>query len=75
MFGMKIKFASPTPHTLFFNVLDGSISDLHTAESCKQGSYEVDIDPLAKRYQGRLQASCEKIAMDVTGEILEPLWN
>lgn len=72
---MKIKFVSPTPHTLFFSVLDGSTIGLHTAESYNQGNYEININLLTKRYQGQFQASCEKIALIVTSEILEPTWN
>lgn len=73
--GMKIKSDSPAVHTLFASVTDGCISYLHTAESHDEGGYEVDIAPLAYRYPGRLQAGCEKIALDTTSEILSKLWN
>ena len=73
--GMKIKSASPAKHTLFASVSDGCVSYLHTAESHDEGGYEVDIAPMAYRYPGRLQAGCEEIALDTTGEMLESLWN
>ena len=73
--GMKLKAASPAAHTLFASVSDGSISYLHTAESHDEGGYEVDIAPLAYRYPGRLQAGCEKIALETTFEMLEKIWN
>ena len=73
--GMKVKAASPAAHTLFASVSDGCISYLHTEESHTEGGYEVDVAPLAYRYPGRLQAGCEKIALDATSEMLERLWN
>ncbi|HAA03955.1 MAG TPA: hypothetical protein DCE18_11340 [Syntrophobacteraceae bacterium] len=72
--GMKVKADSPAAHTLFASVSDGCISYLHTAESHPEGGYEVDIAPLAYRYPGRLQAGCEKIALDTTREVLKKLW-
>jgi hypothetical protein len=71
--GMKIKAISPAKHTLFASVSDGCISYLHTAASHDKGGYEVDVAPLAYRYPGRLQASCESIALDQTSEMLETL--
>jgi neutral ceramidase len=68
--GMKVKAASPAQHTLFASVSDGCISYLHTEESHPEGGYEVDVAPLAYRYPGRLQAGCEKIALETTREIL-----
>ncbi len=73
--GMKVKSASSAEYTLFASVSDGCISYLHTAESHNEGGYEVDIAPLAYRYPGRLQASCENIALDTTAEMLERLWH
>jgi len=73
--GMKVKAASPAAHTLFASVSDGSISYLHTEESHAEGGYEVDVAPLAYRYPGRLQAGCEKIALDAAKSMLEKLWN
>jgi neutral ceramidase len=73
--GMKVKAASPAVHTLFASVSDGCISYLHTEESHLEGGYEVDVAPLAYRYPGRLQAGCEKIALDATSEMLERLWS
>jgi neutral ceramidase len=72
--GMKVKAASPAVHTLFASVSDGCISYLHTEESHPEGGYEVDVAPLAYRYPGRLQAGCEKIALDATSDMLERLW-
>ena len=72
--GMKVKSASPAKYTLFASVSDGCISYLHTAESHDEGGYEVDIAPLAYRYPGRLQASCEKLVLDATAEQMERLW-
>jgi hypothetical protein len=72
--GMKIKLASPARYTLFASVSDGCISYLHTAESHPEGGYEVDVAPLAYRYPGRLQAGCEKIALDTASELLGRLW-
>jgi hypothetical protein len=72
--GMKVKSVSPARHTLFASVSDGCISYLHTAESHDQGGYEVDVAPMAYRYPGRLQADCEKIALDKTSEMLDHLW-
>ena len=72
--GMKVKAASPAKHTLFASVSDGCISYLHTEESHPEGGYEVDVAPLAYRYPGRLQAGCEKIALDATSDMLERLW-
>ena len=72
--GMKVKADSPAAHTLFASVSDGCISYLHTAESHPEGGYEVDIAPLAYRYPGRLQAGCEKIALDATHQVLKKLW-
>jgi neutral ceramidase len=73
--GMKIKSASPAAYTLFASVSDGCISYLHTGVSHDEGGYEVDVAPLAYRYPGRLQAGCEKIALDTTTEMLERLWS
>ena len=73
--GMKVKSASPAAHTLFASVSDGCISYLHTEESHNEGGYEVDIAPLAYRYPGRLQAACERIALERTKSILEDLWS
>jgi hypothetical protein len=72
--GMKIKEVSPASQTLFASVSDGCISYLHTADSHDEGGYEVDIAPLAYRYPGRLQAGCEQIALEATGEMLGHLW-
>ncbi len=72
--GMKVKAASPTMHTLFASVSDGCISYLHTEELHPEDDYEVEVTPLAYRYPGRLQAGCEKIALDVTSEMLKRLW-
>ena len=73
--GMKVKAGSPAKNTLFASISDGCISYLHTEESHTEGGYEVDVAPLAYRYPGRLQAGCEKIALDATHEMLERLWN
>ena len=73
--GMKVKFASLAEYTLFASVSDGCVSYLHTAESHSEGGYEVDIAPLAYRYPGRLQASCEKLVLDATAEQMERLWH
>ena len=73
--GMKVKSASPAKHTLFASVSDGCISYLHTEESHSEGGYEVDIAPLAYRYPGRLQAGCEKIALDTTKSMMDKLWS
>ncbi len=64
--GMKVKTGSPAKNTLFASISDGCISYLHTEESHAEGGYEVDVAPLAYRYPGRLQAGCEKIALDAT---------
>jgi hypothetical protein len=72
--GMKVKAGSPARHTLFAGVSDGCVSYLHTQESHAEGGYEVDVAPLAYRYPGRLQASCEKIALETTDAMLERLW-
>jgi hypothetical protein len=73
--GMKVKAASPARHTLFASITDGSISYLHTEESHAEGGYEVDTAPLAYRYPGRLQASCEGIALETTQTMLKKLWS
>ena len=73
--GMKVKSISPAAHTLFASVSDGCISYLHTEESHPEGGYEVDIAPLAYRYPGRLQASCEKIALETTKSMMDALWS
>lgn len=73
--GMKVKSASPAVHTLFASVSDGCISYLHTEASHAEGGYEVDVAPLAYRYPGRLQAKCEKIALETTTDILKKLWS
>ncbi len=73
--GMKVKSASPANHTLFASVSDGCISYLHTEESHPEGGYEVDIAPLAYRYPGRLQAGCERIALESTETVLKNLWS
>jgi hypothetical protein len=73
--GMKVKSASPAAHTLFASVSDGCISYLHTEESHAEGGYEVEIAPLAYRYPGRLQATCEQVALDAAREMLMDLWN
>jgi neutral ceramidase len=73
--GMKIKSASPAPHTLFASVSDGCISYLHTAASHPEGGYEVDVAPLAYRYPGRLQADCETIGLDTSSTLLDKLWS
>ncbi len=72
--GMKVKAASPAAHTLFASVSDGCISYLHTEESHAQGGYEVDVAPLAYRYPGRLQASCERIALAAVQDLFKKLW-
>lgn len=72
--GMKVKATSPATHTLFASVSDGCISYLHTEESHTEGGYEVDIAPLAYRYPGRLQAGCEKIALENAKTMLKKLW-
>ncbi len=72
--GMKVKAASPATYTLFASVTDGCISYLHTEESHAQGGYEVDVAPLAYRYPGRLQAGCERIALETAGQLLAGLW-
>ena len=72
--GMQVKSACPADYTLFASVSDGCISYLHTAESHYEGGYEVDIAPLAYRYPGRLQVSCEKLVLDATAEQMERLW-
>lgn len=72
--GMKVKAASPATCTLFASVTDGCISYLHTEESHAQGGYEVDVAPLAYRYPGRLQAGCERIALETAGQLLASLW-
>ena len=73
--GMKVKSTSPAKYTLFASVSDGCISYLHTEESHPEGGYEVDIAPLAYRYPGRLQAGCEKIALDTTKSMMDKLWS
>ena len=73
--GMKVKASSLARHTLFASVSDGCISYLHTEESHPEGGYEVDVAPLAYRYPGRLQAGCEKIALETTSKMLKVLWN
>ena len=73
--GMKVKSASPATHTLFASVSDGCISYLHTEESHNEGGYEVDIAPLAYRYPGRLQAGCERIALETTKSMMDKLWS
>ncbi len=73
--GMKVKHASPAPHTLFASLSDGCISYLHTFDSHLEGGYEVDVAPLAYRYPGKFQAGCEKIALDATGKLLKGLWD
>lgn len=73
--GMKVKSASPSAHTLFASVSDGCISYLHTEASHAEGGYEVDVAPLAYRYPGKLQAGCEKIALETTQDILKKLWS
>jgi hypothetical protein len=73
--GMKVKSASPAAHTLFASVSDGCISYLHTEESHAEGGYEVDVAPLAYRYPGRLQAGCERIALETTKTMLGKLWS
>ena len=73
--GMKVKSTSPARHTLFASVSDGCISYLHTEESHSEGGYEVDIAPLAYRYPGRLQAGCEKIALEKTKSMMDKLWS
>jgi hypothetical protein len=72
--GMKVKSASPAAYTLFASVSDGCISYLHTEESHSEGGYEVDVAPLAYRYPGRLQAKCERIALETTKSMLRKLW-
>ncbi len=72
--GMKVKAASPAPHTLFGSVTDGCISYLHTEESHAEGGFEVDVAPLPYRYPGRLQARCESIALAETQQLLTALW-
>ena len=73
--GMKLKAASPARHTLFASVSDGCISYLHTEGSHPEGGYEVDVAPLAYRYPGRLQAGCERLALDMTDTLLDTLWS
>ncbi len=73
--GMKVKAASPATHTLFASLTDGCVSYLHTEEAHAQGGYEVDVAPLAYRYPGRLQAGCERIALEAVGGMLHRLWN
>lgn len=73
--GMKVKAASPARHTLFASVTDGCISYLHTEEAHAQGGYEVDVAPLAYRYPGRLQAGCERLALDAADRALKTLWD
>ncbi len=72
--GVKVKSTSPAAHTLFASVTDGCISYLHTEESHAEGGYEVDTAPLAYRYPGRLQANCERIALEGARSVLEKLW-
>jgi len=72
--GLKVKSASPAAQTLFASVSDGCISYLHTTESHNEGGYEVDVAPLAYRYPGILQASCEQVALQTTSDLLEKLW-
>lgn len=71
--GIKVKAASSAKYTLFAGVSDGCISYLHTEESHAKGGYEVDVAPLAYRYPGKLQARCEKIALDTTQNMLKDL--
>ena len=73
--GIKVKSVSPAAHTLFASVSDGCISYLHTEESHPEGGYEVDIAPLAYRYPGKLQAACERIALERTKTVLKNLWS
>jgi hypothetical protein len=73
--GLKVKSSSPAKRTLFASVSDGCISYLHTEESHHEGGYEVDIAPLAYRYPGRLQAGCEKIALETTKSMMDALWS
>lgn len=73
--GMKVKAASPASHTIFTSVTDGCISYLHTEAAHAEGGYEVDVAPLAYRYPGRLQAKCEKIALETTNSLLNRLWS
>lgn len=73
--GMKVKSASPAVHTLFASVSDGCISYLHTEASHAEGGYEVDVAPLAYRYPGRLQAGCERIAIETAKDSLKKLWS
>jgi hypothetical protein len=54
---------------------DGCISYLHTGASHPEGGYEVDAAPLAYRYPGRLQADCERIALEMTNTLLHQLWS
>jgi hypothetical protein len=72
--GLKLKEASPAPYTMFASVTDGCISYLHTEASHAQGGYEVDVAPFPYRYPGRLQASCEQIALQAAGKLLRQLW-
>lgn len=72
--GLKAKAASPARHTLFASVTDGCVSYLHTEEAHAEGGYEVDIAPLAYRYPGRLQATCEQIALQTSRNLLQSLW-
>ena len=72
--GLQVKAASPAAHTLFASVSDGCISYLHTEESHTEGGYEVDVAPLAYRYPGRLQAGCERSALETTRVMLKKLW-
>ncbi len=71
--GIKVKATSSAKYTFFASVSDGCISYLHTEESHAEGGYEVDVAPLAYRYPGKLQARCEKIALDTTQDMLEDL--
>lgn len=73
--GIKVKTASPALHTLFASLTDGCISYLHTEEAHAEGGYEVDIAPLAYRYPGRLQAGCERIALETAQRMLRRLWD
>lgn len=73
--GMQVKALSPATHTLFASITDGCISYLHTEESHPEGGYEVDVAPLAYRYPGRLQAGCERIALETAKSALEELWS
>lgn len=72
--GMAVKTASPARETLFASVTDGCISYLHTAAAHEEGGYEVDLAPLAYRYPGRLQAVCEKMALEESKRMMKNLW-